>query len=260
MGHPLLERTDDVPDREAFCARAGRSTRRAPSSRCCRVAAPGDRAPPRALRRRPPGGAAGASRGAADARAGLVRARRRWLAPAGLPVVDDTRALLRHARAALVKSGTSTLETALEGTPFVMAYRTHPLTYLARPPARAGGARRPGEPGGGRAGGPGGAPGRRHARGRWRSGSSPSSTTPRSGAARRRGSPASGAPWAPRARRSGWPSSRSSILEAPPVSELKFEAAGVLGMGWSARSSPRRGCSTRGPGALPPLPPRAVSP
>ncbi len=56
-----------------------------------------------------------------------------WLAPAGLPVVEDTRALLRHARAALVKSGTSTLETALEGTPFVMAYRTHPLTFaLAR--------------------------------------------------------------------------------------------------------------------------------
>jgi lipid-A-disaccharide synthase len=47
----------------------------------------------------------------------------------GLPVVDDTRALLRHARAALVKSGTSTLETALEGTPFVMAYRTHPVTF-----------------------------------------------------------------------------------------------------------------------------------
>jgi len=48
-------------------------------------------------------------------------------------VVEDARALLRHARAALVKSGTSTLETALEGTPFVMAYRTHPLTFaLAR--------------------------------------------------------------------------------------------------------------------------------
>jgi lipid-A-disaccharide synthase len=51
----------------------------------------------------------------------------------GFPVVTDTRALQRHATAALVKSGTSTLETALEGTPFVIAYRTSPLTMaLAR--------------------------------------------------------------------------------------------------------------------------------
>lgn len=49
------------------------------------------------------------------------------------PVTDRSRALLRHARAALVKSGTSTLEAALEGTPFVTAYRTSPLThFLAR--------------------------------------------------------------------------------------------------------------------------------
>jgi lipid-A-disaccharide synthase len=39
-------------------------------------------------------------------------------------VVDDTRALLRHARVALVKAGTSTLEAALERTPTVVAYRT----------------------------------------------------------------------------------------------------------------------------------------
>jgi lipid-A-disaccharide synthase len=51
----------------------------------------------------------------------------------GLPVTGDTRALLRHARAALVKSGTSTLEAALEGTPFVTVYRTSRLTFaLAR--------------------------------------------------------------------------------------------------------------------------------
>jgi lipid-A-disaccharide synthase len=48
----------------------------------------------------------------------------------GLPVVDDARSLLSHARAALVKSGTTTLEAALRGTPFVMVYRTHPLTYM----------------------------------------------------------------------------------------------------------------------------------
>ena len=48
-------------------------------------------------------------------------------------MTDHTRALLHHASAALVKSGTGTLEAAIEGTPFVAAYRTHPLTYaLAR--------------------------------------------------------------------------------------------------------------------------------
>jgi lipid-A-disaccharide synthase len=46
-----------------------------------------------------------------------------------VPVVDDARSLLAHSAAALVKSGTSTLEAALEGTPFVTVYRTHPVTY-----------------------------------------------------------------------------------------------------------------------------------
>ena len=45
------------------------------------------------------------------------------------PLVDDARALLRHARAAVVKSGTSTLEAALEDTPFVVAYRTSRITW-----------------------------------------------------------------------------------------------------------------------------------
>jgi len=46
-----------------------------------------------------------------------------------LPVVDETRGLLRVARAALIKSGTATLEAAIEGTPMVVAYRTSPLTW-----------------------------------------------------------------------------------------------------------------------------------
>lgn len=54
-------------------------------------------------------------------------------ADAGLPVTDDSRALLRHAWLALVKSGTTTLEASLAGTPMVVAYRTSPITYwLAR--------------------------------------------------------------------------------------------------------------------------------
>jgi lipid-A-disaccharide synthase len=47
-----------------------------------------------------------------------------------IPQVDDSRALLTHARAALVKSGTTTLQAALAGTPFVTVYRTHPLTFF----------------------------------------------------------------------------------------------------------------------------------
>ncbi|MBW3535741.1 MAG: lipid-A-disaccharide synthase, partial [Gemmatimonadetes bacterium] len=48
---------------------------------------------------------------------------------AGFPVTRKTGALLTAADAALVKSGTTTLQAALAGTPFVVAYRTHPLTY-----------------------------------------------------------------------------------------------------------------------------------
>lgn len=49
---------------------------------------------------------------------------------AGLPVTTDGASLRDVATAGLVKSGTSTLEAALAGMPFVMAYRTHPLTWL----------------------------------------------------------------------------------------------------------------------------------
>ena len=45
------------------------------------------------------------------------------------PRSSDGRVLLRHAHGALVKSGTTTLETALAGTPMVVAYRTHPITF-----------------------------------------------------------------------------------------------------------------------------------
>jgi len=46
-----------------------------------------------------------------------------------IPVVEDTRGLLRHARAGLVKSGTATLEAALEGMPFVVAYKTSSFSW-----------------------------------------------------------------------------------------------------------------------------------
>ena len=49
----------------------------------------------------------------------------------GLPVrlVDDARAVLHHARASIVASGTATLEAALIGNPFVVVYRVSPLTF-----------------------------------------------------------------------------------------------------------------------------------
>jgi lipid-A-disaccharide synthase len=46
------------------------------------------------------------------------------------PVSRSPRELLHFADAALVKSGTTTLEAALSGTPLVVAYRMNPLSYL----------------------------------------------------------------------------------------------------------------------------------
>jgi lipid-A-disaccharide synthase len=47
----------------------------------------------------------------------------------GVAVVEDGPSLLASATAALVKSGTTTLQAALAGVPFVTVYRTHPLTF-----------------------------------------------------------------------------------------------------------------------------------
>ncbi len=51
-----------------------------------------------------------------------------------LKLEGDARAVLAQARAAVVASGTATVEAALIGTPFVMVYRVAPLTWkLGRP-------------------------------------------------------------------------------------------------------------------------------
>lgn len=52
---------------------------------------------------------------------------------ANLPLIhltDNARATLMHARAAVVASGTATVEAALSGTPFIVVYRLAPLTWL----------------------------------------------------------------------------------------------------------------------------------
>lgn len=64
--------------------------------------------------------------------AGLIRSRLSAIpdGPSSLEVVvGSTRRILREARAAMVKSGTSTIEAALMGCPMVVVYRTAPLTY-----------------------------------------------------------------------------------------------------------------------------------
>jgi lipid-A-disaccharide synthase len=47
-----------------------------------------------------------------------------------IALTDNARASLMHARAAVVASGTATVEAALSGTPFVVVYRLAPLTWF----------------------------------------------------------------------------------------------------------------------------------
>lgn len=132
VGHPLLDRPDDVPERAEFLARWDLD----PERRLLAVL-PGSRA--QELERHLEPFLEIAAR-VAEARPDVLpvvsrarTVRAELFKGLGFPVVDDTRALLRHADAALVKSGTSTLETAIEGTPLVVAYRTSALTmWLAR--------------------------------------------------------------------------------------------------------------------------------
>ena len=132
VGHPLLERGDAMVDRTALARSVGVGP-----ARPLLALLPGSR--PQEVERHLDA-FVGAARRVVEARPEIqpVLARAASLSPdvyasSGLPATTDTRALLRHAAGALVKSGTGTLEATLEGTPFVVAYRTHPLTHaLAR--------------------------------------------------------------------------------------------------------------------------------
>jgi lipid-A-disaccharide synthase len=52
----------------------------------------------------------------------------------GIRLVPEALPALHHARAAIVASGTATVEAAIMGTPFVMVYRVSPLTYALGKP------------------------------------------------------------------------------------------------------------------------------
>ena len=58
----------------------------------------------------------------------------RQLTGPGIHLLGDARSALVHSRAAVVASGTATVEAAMMGTPFVMVYRVSPLSFaLGRP-------------------------------------------------------------------------------------------------------------------------------
>jgi len=52
----------------------------------------------------------------------------------GITLVPEALPVLRHSRAAIVASGTATVEAAMMSTPFVMVYRVSPLTYALGKP------------------------------------------------------------------------------------------------------------------------------
>ena len=129
VGHPLLETSAAEPDRRTFCRKWGLDAQRP-----ILALLPGSR--PQELRRHLSIFLeAGRRVEERSPEVQLVFARASSIPPSAfrahaVPVVDDARSLLAHSAAALVKSGTSTLEAALEGTPFVTVYRTHPVTYV----------------------------------------------------------------------------------------------------------------------------------
>jgi lipid-A-disaccharide synthase len=128
VGHPLLDRAADLPDRAAARAALGltpdeRVLALFPGSRAMEIARHLDRfvATAHELRRRDP-----ALRVVVSA-APTVR-----LDPARCPfpiVGGASFTVLRAADAALCKSGTTTLEAAVAGCPLIVAYRTNRWTY-----------------------------------------------------------------------------------------------------------------------------------
>jgi len=135
VGHPLVESLDPVRTREAFLAELGlapdaRFVALLPGSRdgeIARLATPLAGAA-RLLVRERPGARVVIAAATAEHRERLARE-----FPDALVVFERTREALAYARAAVVASGTATLECAALGTPLVAVYRlSAPTHFLAR--------------------------------------------------------------------------------------------------------------------------------
>ena len=127
VGHPLLDRPEDVPTRAEFLDKWGLDPERP-----LLAVFPGSR--PQELKRHL-GPFAAIARRVTAARPDVLPVFSRSRSVSELPyhdidfpIVEDTRALQRYATAGLVKSGTTTLETALEALPGVIAYIASPIT------------------------------------------------------------------------------------------------------------------------------------
>jgi len=129
VGHPLLEEGDPPPSREAFARAHDLDPKRPilalfPGSRRQEVHRHWDlfmETGAKVLDRRP-------ELQLAVAVAPSIR--HSELAGHRVTRVDQSADLLAHASGALVKSGTTTLQAALAGVPFVTVYRTHPATFF----------------------------------------------------------------------------------------------------------------------------------
>jgi lipid-A-disaccharide synthase len=130
VGHPLLDRAMNAPDRAAARAQLGLDADATvlalfPGSRAQEIERHLDPFVETAqiLKRERPG-----LQVIVSAAPHVVIDTRRC----PFPIVREASfAILRAANAAMCKSGTTTLEASVAGCPHVVAYRTHPLTYFA---------------------------------------------------------------------------------------------------------------------------------
>jgi lipid-A-disaccharide synthase len=128
VGHPLLDLEAETIDRDAFASRCGLDP-----TRPLLALLPGSRRQ-EVVRHIPlfVDAARRVARPLPEVQAVIGRARAlptELYEGVDVPVVDDVPALLAHADAALLKSGTVTLEAALARVPSVVAYRTSALTW-----------------------------------------------------------------------------------------------------------------------------------
>lgn len=128
VGHPLLDAEPKAPPRESFAGELGLNP-----ARPILALFPGSRAQEVARHLGPFTAAAGLAIRDHGELQPVVAASDAVSSDAyrdsPYPLTTRGWELLYHARAALVKSGTGTLQAALAGTPMVVAYRMHPFSF-----------------------------------------------------------------------------------------------------------------------------------